>query len=75
MLAFVDRRASWRCTCASYGAFLSVLGLPALYAVAAHEEHRRRAWWAMVASCVGLLVAASVSLLDTDGRLRLPDRS
>ena len=23
-----------------YGAFLSVLGLPALYAVAAHEEHR-----------------------------------
>src|SRR5262245_17357147 len=31
-----------------YGAFLSVLGLPALYAVAAHEEHRRRAWWAMV---------------------------
>ena len=27
-----------------YGAFLSVLGLPALYAVAAHEEHRRRAW-------------------------------
>ena len=35
-----------------YGAFLSVLGLPALYAVAAHEEHRRRAWWAMVASSV-----------------------
>jgi signal transduction histidine kinase len=49
-----------------YGAFLSVLGLPALYAVAAHEDHRRRAWWAMVASCVSLLVAASVSLLDTD---------
>ena len=49
-----------------YGAFLSVLGLPALYAVAAHEDHRRRAWWAMVASCVVLLAAASVSLLDTD---------
>ena len=49
-----------------YGAFLSVLGLPALYAVAAHEEHRRRAWWALVASCVVLLLAASVSLLDTD---------
>ena len=30
-----------------YGAFLSVLGLPALYAVAAHDEHRRRAWWAL----------------------------
>jgi signal transduction histidine kinase len=49
-----------------YGASLSVLGLPALYAVAAHEDHRRRAWWAMVASCVSLLVAASASLLDTD---------
>ena len=30
-----------------HGAFLSVLGLPALYAVAAHEENRRRAWWAI----------------------------
>ena len=49
-----------------YGAFLSVLGLPALYAVAAHEDHRRRAWWVMVASCVSLLGAASISLLDTD---------
>jgi signal transduction histidine kinase len=47
-----------------YGAFLSVLGLPALYAVAAHEEHRSRAWWALGLSCAGLLVAASVSLLD-----------
>jgi signal transduction histidine kinase len=55
-----------------YGAFLSVLGLPALYAVAAHEEHRRRAWWAMVASCVVLLVAASVSLLDTDDGFDAP---
>ena len=50
-----------------YGAFLAVLGLPALYAVAAHEDHRRRAWSAMVASCVVLLAAASVSLLDNDG--------
>jgi signal transduction histidine kinase len=49
-----------------YGAFLSVLGLPALYAVAAHEDHRRRAWWAMVASCVVLVLVASVSLLDSD---------
>jgi signal transduction histidine kinase len=49
-----------------YGAFLSVLGLPALYAVAAHEDHRRRAWWAMVAACVVLLAAASVSLLERD---------
>lgn len=49
-----------------YEAFLSVLGLPALYAVATHEDHRRRAWWAMVASSVVLLLAASVSVLDTD---------
>ena len=49
-----------------YGAFLSVLGLPALYAVAAHEEHRRRAWWAMVVACVALMLAASVSVLDTE---------
>jgi signal transduction histidine kinase len=49
-----------------YGAFLSVLGLPALYAVAAHEDHRRRAWAAMVTSGVVLMLAASVSLLDTD---------
>jgi signal transduction histidine kinase len=49
-----------------YGAFLSVLGLPALYAVAAHEDHRRRAWTAMVTASVLLMLAASVSLLDTD---------
>jgi len=49
-----------------YGAFLSVLGLPALYAVAAHEEHRGRAWWAMITASVALMVAASVSLLDTE---------
>ena len=47
-----------------YGALLSVLGLPALYAVAAHEEHRRRAWWALGLSCACLLIAASVSVLD-----------
>ena len=47
-----------------YGAFLSVLGLPALYAVAAHEEHRGRAWWAVAISSIVLVGAASVSLLD-----------
>jgi signal transduction histidine kinase len=47
-----------------YGAFLSVLGLPAIYAVAAHEDHRRRAWWAIFISCTALVVAAGVSLLD-----------
>jgi signal transduction histidine kinase len=47
-----------------YGAFLSVLGLPALFAAAVHAEDRRRAWWALGLSCVSLMVAASVSVLD-----------
>ncbi|MDP9463795.1 MAG: hypothetical protein M3P52_04155, partial [Actinomycetota bacterium] len=47
-----------------YGALLSVLGLPALYAVAAHAERRQRAWWSMGLACVSLMVAASVSVLD-----------
>mgnify|MGYP001312387523 CR=1 FL=1 len=47
-----------------HGAFLSVLGLPAMYAVAAHAEHRRRAWWSLGVACVVLLLAASVSVLD-----------
>jgi signal transduction histidine kinase len=47
-----------------YGAYLSVLGLPALYAVAAHAEHRRRAWIAVALSCACLLSAASATLLD-----------
>ncbi len=47
-----------------YGAFLSVLGLPALYAVAAHAQRRERAWWALGVSCVSLMLAASVSVLD-----------
>jgi signal transduction histidine kinase len=54
------------CYLREYGAYLSVLGLPALYAVAAHEEHRWRAWWAMITACIVLLLAASVSLLDTE---------
>jgi signal transduction histidine kinase len=54
------------CYLREYGAYLSVLGLPALYAVAAHEEHRWRAWWAMITACVILMLAASVSLLDTE---------
>jgi signal transduction histidine kinase len=47
-----------------YGAFLSVLGLPALYAVAAHEERRRLGWWAMGTSCVVLVVVASATVID-----------
>ncbi len=41
-----------------------MLGLPALYAAAAHAEHRTRAWWAMAGSCVVLMVVAGVTLLD-----------
>jgi signal transduction histidine kinase len=47
-----------------YSALMSVLGLPALYAVAAHADDRRKAWWALALSCIALLVAASVSVLD-----------
>jgi signal transduction histidine kinase len=47
-----------------YGASLAVLGLPALYAIAAHAEHRRRAWWALGVACVSIMLAASVSVLD-----------
>jgi len=48
-----------------YGALLSVIGLPAVYAVAAHEHHRRRAWWALSIALVAVMVVASVSVLDT----------
>lgn len=47
-----------------HGATLAVLGLPAVYAAAAHEEHRTRAWWALAMSFVALLIVASVTVLD-----------
>jgi signal transduction histidine kinase len=47
-----------------YGALLSVLGLPAVYAVAAHEDHRRLAWWVMGIASACLVLAAGVSVLD-----------
>ena len=47
-----------------HGAFLSALGLPALFAAAAHAEHRVRAWVTMAAAVVVLMVAASFGLLD-----------
>ncbi len=49
-----------------YGALLSVLGLPAIYAVAAHEDRRPLAWWAIVVTSVALLSVASVSVLQTE---------
>lgn len=47
-----------------HGAFLSALGLPALFATAAHAEHRARAWVVMPAAVVVLMVSASFGLLD-----------
>jgi signal transduction histidine kinase len=47
-----------------YGALMSVLGLPTMYAVAAHAENRRRAWLAIGVSNAVLMIAASVSVLD-----------
>jgi len=47
-----------------HAALLSVLGLPALYAVAAHEEHRRRAWSAMTTACVIIIAVACFTVLD-----------
>jgi signal transduction histidine kinase len=59
-----------------HGAYLSVLGLTAFYAAAAHAPHRRRAWWALAGAFVVLLAAASVSLLDRpDGFAWLPGLS
>lgn len=55
-----------------YGAYVSVLGLPALYAVAAHEDRRRWAWWAIVGSSTVLMLAASASLLDRDDGFAYP---
>jgi signal transduction histidine kinase len=48
-----------------YGALLSVVGLPAVFAVSAHEEHRRRAWWALSVACVAIMLFGSASVLDT----------
>ncbi len=51
-----------------YDIFLSSIGLPALYTVAAIGEPRRRAWIFVTAGAVGLFAVASVSILQgTDG--------
>ena len=45
---------------------------PALYAVAAHDEHRRRAWWAMASACVVPHGRGERQRARPAGRLRLP---
>lgn len=47
-----------------YGAMLSLIGLPAMYSVAAHCRDRRAAWVAMGASFVVLVTVASLTVLD-----------
>lgn len=47
-----------------YGSFMSIVGLAAFYAIAAHASRRRRAWIVMaVAACV-LIGLAFITLLD-----------
>jgi signal transduction histidine kinase len=47
-----------------YGSFMSIVGLTALYAAAAHSVNRRRAWITIVIFIVGLFGTATFSLLD-----------
>lgn len=47
-----------------YGSFMSVIGLTAVYSVAAHAPNRRVAWIALAVGCVGLLTVASFGVLD-----------
>lgn len=55
-----------------HGAFLAVLGLPALYSVAVHESDRRRAWVAMVVATLGLVGVAGQTVLRSPDGLLLP---
>ncbi|MGI9621527.1 MAG: sensor histidine kinase, partial [Acidimicrobiales bacterium] len=47
-----------------YPAFLSMLGLPALYAVAVHGLNRRRAWITIGLACAALMAVARITILD-----------
>jgi signal transduction histidine kinase len=53
-----------------YGSFLAVIGLAAIYSVTVHSENRRRAWAAIGAACVALVVVASFTILDQAGDFR-----
>ncbi len=47
------------------GDFLSILGLSAFYAVAAHSDRRGRAWIAMLVAAPVLFALASITVMDT----------
>lgn len=51
-----------------YKSFMSSVGLAGLYAVAAHANNRRTAWMALGAASVILVVLASFTVLNHDGR-------
>ncbi len=48
-----------------YGTLLPVLGLPSLYAVAAHSQNRRQAWATIVVVGAVLTAVASLTILRT----------
>lgn len=48
-----------------YGSFVSAIGLPAMYAVAAHGENRRRAWTTLVVAVAVLFTVASFTIMDS----------
>lgn len=53
-----------------HGAFLAVLGLPSLYAVAVYEEDRARAWFGIITASLSMMIAASFTVLNPpDGYL------
>lgn len=50
-----------------YGPDLAAIGLSAVYAVAAHENHRRSAWIAIATASIILVVTASIDISDGGG--------
>ena len=55
-----------------YDAYLSGVGLPALYTVAAIGEPGRRAWAFVTAGSVGIFAVASASILRTSNGFNIP---
>ena len=56
-----------------HGAYLALLGLPSLYAVAIYGERRKRAWIAMGGLVVAMLVGAGFTILRAPEGFRYPN--